>query len=148
MQKLEQTSLTNHSQTRKVAIVLPKNDIENYSLKASNAMCSLILFYMSIICDLYVLVCRSNIIRISVVCARFSTICHSYVIRMSLVCGRMSSVSHSYILVCHPYVTRIYSYVTRMSLACGFTMSLFEEGYWNLLFDYKIISFNYHPVFS
>ena len=72
--------------------VLTTNYIENYHLKASNAMHSLILHYM-----------HSYVIRM-----------YRYVIRMSFVYARLLSVCHSYVLVCHPFVTPMYSYVTRM----------------------------------
>ena len=101
---------------------------------------------MSIVCQLYVLVCHSYVFRMSLVCHSYATpmcpyiICmYSYVIRMSLVCTRtlfvchsyllvcngmslvstrMSFVCHSFALVCHPYVTRMYSDIVRMSLVC------------------------------
>ena len=99
---------------------------------------------MSIVCQSYVLVCYSYVIRMSHVCTRMLFVCHSYqrdislcsyvfvnhlcvlvCIRMSLVYTRMALVCYSYVLVCHsyvlvyhPYVTRTYLYVTRMSLVC------------------------------
>ena len=92
--------------------VLTTNGIENYDLKASNATCSLILFYMQFVCHLYFFLIYSYITRMSFVCARVFSVCHSYAIHMSL-----------YVLACHLHVTlmylyviRMYSYVTRMSL--------------------------------
>ena len=46
----------------------------------------------------------------SFVCQPYVLVCHSYVIRMSLVCTRMTPVCHSYVLVCHPSVTRMWFY--------------------------------------
>ena len=94
---------------------------------------------MLFVCQSYVLLYHSYIIRMTLLCTCMSFICHSYVFinhlcalvchsyvthiysyvnRMSLVCTRISLVCHSYVLVCHPYVTRMYSYVICMSLVC------------------------------
>ena len=70
-------------------MLLPQMILKNCDPEASNAIYSLILFYMSF-------VCRSYVIHM-----------YSYV-----------PVCHSYVLVCSPHVTRMYSYVTRLSLVC------------------------------
>ena len=102
--------------------VLTINDIENYHLKAANAINKLISFYMLFLCHSYVIVCRSYVILMSLACNPHATLMYSHVIRMSLVCTHMSSVCHSQALLCHPYVSRMYSYVIRMSLVCYITM--------------------------
>ena len=62
--------------------ILTTNDIENYDLKGSNAINSLILFYMFFVS----FVCHSYVIHMLLVCNPFVTRMYSHVIRMSLVC--------------------------------------------------------------
>ena len=62
--------------------ILTTNDIENYNLKGSNAINSLILFYMLFVSFL----CHSHVIHMSLICNPFVTRMYSHVIRMWLVC--------------------------------------------------------------
>ena len=90
---------------------LTTNAIENYNRKDSNAMHSLILICMSVVCH--------SCTRMSFGYHPYVTRVYLYGIRMSLLCTRMSLVRtrmsfvcHSYVLVCHSYVLVCHSYVT------------------------------------
>ena len=83
---------------------------------------------MPFVCQSYILVCHTYVIRMSLLCAcilsictRMLFVCHSYVLVCHLYVTCMYShvmVCHSFVLVCHLCFTHIYSYLIRMSLVC------------------------------
>ena len=121
-------------------MLLPQMILKNCDLEASNAIYSLLLFYMSFLCLSYVNHMYSYVTRMSFVWSRISSVCHSYVLvvtRMSLVCTLMSPVYHSYVVLCYPYVTRMNSYVIYMSLVYTLMSS-----------DVTRLWFYHEPLFS
>ena len=100
-----------------------------YDLKASNAIYTLVLFYVSFVCHSHVVCMQSYVIGMSmqfnfvlhaVLCYLYVLLCDSYGIRMSLVYHTYVTRMHSHVIhmpsECHPYVTRMYSHVIGMSL--------------------------------
>ena len=75
---------------------LTKKGIENCNLKASNAICNLVLFYMSFVCHWYHILMYSYVTRMLFVCYSYVLVCHPYVSHTSLVCTLISPVCHSY----------------------------------------------------
>ena len=135
---MKQPSHQNHSQPRK-SLFLPQMILKTTICKLQ-ILYSLILFYMSLVCHLYVIHKYSYVTCVSLVYHRMSLVCHPYVIRMSLVCHpyviRMSLVCHSYLLVYHPCVTLMYLYVTCMSHVCtcmSFVCHWFVVLSWTML---------------
>ena len=91
----------------------------SFNLKASNAIYSLILFYMFFVCHSYVICMYSYVTRMPSACHSYVLVYHPYVTRMYSHGIRR----HSYVLVCRPYASRMYSYATCVSLVCCFTMN-------------------------
>ena len=111
---------------------------------------------MLFVCQSYVLLYHSYIIRMTLLCTCMSFICHSYVFinhlcalvchsyvthiysyvnRMSLVCTRISLVCHSYVLVCHPYVIHMWFYHEPTNVTITYIMPFFERLNWNSILE-------------
>ena len=89
---------------------------------------SLILLYMTLVCQSYVVVCHPYVTRMWSGCNSYLLVCHQYVTRMSSVC-------HPYVLVWHPYVNRMSSACTHISSVCT-RMSPVCQPYFTRLWFY------------
>ena len=124
---------------------------------------------MSIVCQLYELVCHSLysrmpfacysyvILHVPFVCTRMLFVYHSHVLLCNSYVTCVSCVCHSYVLVCHSYVTHMYSchsYVTRISIVCHsyvlvcFSYARVRHSYVSRRYSYVTLMCFYHEHVS
>ena len=106
-------------------------------------------YFMSFVCDSYVILCHTFVIHISSICDSYVLICHLYVtrmclhlIRMSLVWTHIASACTWIPFLCHLYVHVFHLYVTSMC-SCVIPMSLLSTRMLSVRHSYVLVSHLY-----